>query len=152
MMGMIERSIFSPELVRIYASIGNRDICLDNGCHLFGGRLLSTIRLAYHEWIKYWMNGLSKFASKYSICYERVHSFRTPVCSFGLSYLPHKCMWIIFYIRAPRATGAQRPSPAGSECSCNRPGTGVSSGPLLQFSKCDFALLTNPAYVNRWLN
>ena len=27
-----------------------------------------------------------------------------------------------FYIRTPRATGAQRSSPAGSECSCNRPG------------------------------
>ena len=32
-----------------------------------------------------------------------------------------------FYIRAPRATGAQRPSPAGSECSCNRPGHGAST-------------------------
>ena len=31
-------------------------------------------------------------------------------------------MWHkVFYIRAPRATGAQHPSPAGSECSCNRP-------------------------------
>ena len=34
---------------------------------------------------------------------------------------------IVFYIRAPRATGAQRPSPAGSECSCNRPGHGAST-------------------------
>ena len=32
-----------------------------------------------------------------------------------------------FYIRAPRATGAQRPSPAGSECSCNRPGQGANT-------------------------
>ena len=46
----------------------------------------------------YWINGLSKFASKYSICYERVHSFSTPVYSFGLSYLTHKCMWIIFFM------------------------------------------------------
>ena len=33
----------------------------------------------------------------------------------------------LVYIRAPRATGEQRPSPAGSECSCNRPGHGAST-------------------------
>ena len=42
-----------------------------------------------------------------------------------------------FYIRAPRATGAQRPSPAGSECSCNRPGQ-----PFPRVHHCSFQNVT----------
>ena len=51
--------------------------------------------------------------------------------------------------RGRRARSDRRPRAQNVEES---PWTGVSSGPSLQFSKCDFALSTNPAYVIRWLN
>ena len=79
--------------------------------------------------------------------------------TFAFNYRRSRCdsMWgfkHVLYIftfgpRGRRARSARRPRGQNVEES---PWTGVSSGPLLQFSKCDFALLTNPAYVIGWLN
>ena len=73
------------------------------------------------------------------------------------------CNYSADKIRAPfmRDPTCLHSGPAGDGRSARRPrGQNVnaialgrrSSGPLLQFSKCDFTLLTNPAYAIWWLN
>ena len=62
---------------------------------------------------------------KFIWIFELQHSWKSETCqiswekllwSDGLSHFQNDADYRDFYIRAPRATGAQRPSPAGSEC------------------------------------
>ena len=69
-----------------------------------------------------------------------------------IRFISWECISQHFFLHSGPAVDRAAPVARGVRMWLQSPWTGVSSGPLLQFSKCDFTLLTNPAHVIRWLN